>query len=171
MKLKNLNCDESQTAQIGMLEILSFIQWVNLLQPFSKYARHQQVSIYNHSFLTIFQFNDCKEILFIWLHASKMAVAVWFNAFIIGFPASVFWWNSKSQMAIKLKNSSCDDTQKLKSWWNSKTEIVMKLKNSNCDKTQILTKLKNSNFDKTHTQIVMNLKNSNSDETQKLKLW
>ena len=168
MKLKNLNCDESQTAQIGMLEILSFIQWVNLLQPFSKYARHQQVSIYNHSFLTIFQFNDCKEILFIWLHASKMAVAVWFNAFIIGFPASVFWWNSKSQMAIKLKktqvvmilkNSNRDETQKLKLWWNSKTQIVTKLKSWQNSKTQILTKLTLKLWWISKTQILMKLKN------------
>ena len=58
---------------------------------------------------------------------------------------------------MKLKNSNCDDTQKLKLLWNSKTQIVMKLENSNCDKTQ--------------TQIVMNPNNSKCDEIQKLKLW
>ena len=30
----------------------------------------------------------------------------------------------------KLKNSNCDETQKLKFWYNSKTLIVMKLKNT-----------------------------------------
>ena len=59
-----------------------------------------------------------------------------------------FRWNSKTQIVIKLKNSNCDATQKRKLWWNSKTQIVMKLKNSNCDNTQIVTKLK--------TQIVKN---------------
>ena len=42
----------------------------------------------------------------------------------------------KIQIVMKLKNSNCDKTQKLKLWWNSKTKIVMKLKNSNCDETQ-----------------------------------
>jgi hypothetical protein len=84
---------------------------------------------------------------------------------------------------IKLKNSNCAETQKLKLWWNSKTQIVIKLKlkwwqNS---KSQIVTKLKNSNRD--NTQIVRDkIRNSkcdnlNCDKTwelklcQKLKLW
>ena len=41
---------------------------------------------------------------------------------------------------MKLNNSNFDETQKLKLWWNLKTQIVMKLKNSNL-KTQIVTKL------------------------------
>ena len=44
----------------------------------------------------------------------------------------------------------------------------MKLKNSNCDKTKKL-KLGKKNKRK-KTQIVMKLNNSNCDETQKLKL-
>ena len=56
----------------------------------------------------------------------------------------------------KLKNSNCDQTQKLKLQHNSKTQIVTKLKNSNCNKTE--------------TKIVTKLKNSNCDKTQKLKL-
>ena len=50
---------------------------------------------------------------------------------------------------MKLKNSSYDETQKLKFWWNKKNQIVMKIKlqwisqltNSNCDSTWILTNL------------------------------
>ena len=110
---------------------------------------------------------------------------------------------------MKLKNSNCYKTQKLKLWWNSETQIVLKLKNTKCDKTkknQIVTKLKNltvtklkktNNFDKTQklwlwqnskcdknlivkknqkikmwkTQSVTKLKNINDDKTQKLKLW
>ena len=45
---------------------------------------------------------------------------------------------------MKLKNSYCDETQKLKLGSNSKTQIVMILKNSYCDETQI------SNCDATH---------------------
>ena len=65
-----------------------------------------------------------------------------------------------------LWNSNCDETQKIKLWWNSKTQIVMKLQNSNCDETQKLKLWWNSK-----TQIVMKLKNSKCDKTQKLKLW
>ena len=61
----------------GMLETLSLIRCVKLLQPFSKYARDQQVSAYNHSFLTICQSHGCKQILFSLLHAKKIDVAVW----------------------------------------------------------------------------------------------
>ena len=77
---------------------------------------------------------------------------------------------------MKLKNSNCDETQKLKWWQNSncdqaffffyKTQIVTKFRlwqNSKCDTTQILTKLKNSNCDKTQKLKL--------DKTQKLKLW
>ena len=39
---------------------------------------------------------------------------------------------------MKLKNSNCDETQKLKMRSNSKTLIVIKLKNSKCDETQKL---------------------------------
>ena len=75
---------------------------------------------------------------------------------------------------MKLKNSNCDENQKIKLWLNSKTQIVMKLKNSKWDEHQ------NSNWDETQklelrrnskTQIVMKLKNSYCDEIQKLKLW
>ena len=62
----------------------------------------------------------------------------------------------KTQIVMKLRNSICDETQKLKLYWNLKTQIVTKLKNSNFDET------KNSNVDET--------KNSYRDETQKLKL-
>ena len=71
---------------------------------------------------------------------------------------------------MNLKNSNCDDTQKLNLWWNSKTHIVIELK------IQILTKLQNSNCEKLNnskfdqTQMVTKLKNSNLDGTQKLKL-
>ena len=96
------------------------------------------------------------------------------------------WRNFKTQIVMKLKNSNCDETQKLKLQWNSKTQTVMKLKSSNCDKnsnvektqklklwqkskTQIVTKLKlwqKSNYAKTQM-----LWNSNCDKTLKLKLW
>ena len=56
---------------------------------------------------------------------------------------------------MKLKNSNCDETPKLK--------IETKLKNSNSDKTQIVTKLNNFKCDKTK-------KNSNYGKVKKLKL-
>ena len=55
----------------------------------------------------------------------------------------------KTQIVMKLKNFSCDETEKFKLWLNSKTEIVMKHKN----------------------EIVMKPNNWNCDETQKIKLW
>ena len=55
---------------------------------------------------------------------------------------------------MKLTNSNCDQTQKLKLWWNLKTQIVMKLLNSNCDK---IYKKKNSICD-SKTHIVTKLK-------------
>ena len=106
------------------------------------------------------------------------------------------WWNSNTQIAIKLKKTEIvmklktkfgTKMKKLKSWWNSKTHIVkIKLitqmgqnkKKSNCDKikkTQIVTTLKNSNCD--ISLIVIKLKlwpNLNCDKTQivtKVKLW
>ena len=39
---------------------------------------------------------------------------------------------------MKLKNSKCDETQKLKWQINSNTQIVLKLKNLNDDDTQKL---------------------------------
>ena len=59
---------------------------------------------------------------------------------------------------MKLKNSNCDETQKLKLRWNLKTQIVMKLKLSWNSKTQIATISK--------TPIAMKLKKSNFDETK-----
>ena len=57
---------------------------------FSKHAKNQQVSAYNHSFLTIIQTYGCKEILVTLLHAKKCADAAMLHVFIIGFPASLF---------------------------------------------------------------------------------
>ena len=71
----------------GMLETLSLIHCVKLLHPVSKYARQQQVSAYNRSFLTIFRIHGFKEILFCLLHDKKITLAVLLYAFIIGFPA------------------------------------------------------------------------------------
>ena len=71
------------------------------------------------------------------------------------------WWNSQTQIMMKLKNSNCDETPNLKLWWNSKTQIVMKLKNLECDKTQKLKFWQNSrtlNVTKLNTQIVTKLK-------------
>ena len=56
---------------------------------------------------------------------------------------------------MKLKNSNCDKTQKLKLRWNSKTQIVIKLK------TQIWINVK--------AQIFMIIKISNPAKTKKLK--
>ena len=39
---------------------------------------------------------------------------------------------------MKLKNSNCDGTQKLKLSRNSENQIVIKLKNSNSEETQKL---------------------------------
>ena len=39
---------------------------------------------------------------------------------------------------MKLKDSNCDETPKLKLRLNLKMQIAMKLKNQNCDKTQKL---------------------------------
>ena len=60
-----------------------------LIQPFSKHSRNQQVSAYNHSFLTIIQSHCCKEILFSLLHVKKIADVVLLYVFNIGFPASL----------------------------------------------------------------------------------
>ena len=75
------------------------------------------------------------------------------------------------QIAMKLKNSKYDETQKLKWWPNFKkngdkspSQIVAKLKNSNCDKTQKHKLWQNSNCDKTE-QLIM-WQNSSCDKTQ-----
>ena len=93
---------------------------------------------------------------------------------------------------MKLKNSNCDQTKKLKLWHHSKTQIVIKLKNSmvtklkksncdkpkknsTCDKTQLVTKLKlwhSSNCDK--TQVVTKPKlwqNSNCEKKPRTQMW
>ena len=41
----------------------------------------------------------------------------------------------KNSNSDKIQILNCDETQKLKLWWNSKTQVMMKLKNSNCDET------------------------------------
>ena len=82
--------------------------------------------------------------------------------------------NLKKKYCDLTQNLNCDQIKKLKLWWNSKTQIVMKLKNSNCDKTQKLKlwrNLKPKLWWISNTQIVMKLKNSNCDEIQKLKMW
>ena len=64
------------------------------------------------------------------------------------------WWNSETQIVMKLKNSKGDKTQKFNCDNSScgKTQIVLRLKlwqNSSCDQT------KNSNCDKSKkTQFV-----------------
>ena len=57
----------------------------------------------------------------------------------------------KSQIVMTLKNSKCDEIQKVKWWQNSKklqNSNGDKTRKSNYDKTQILTKLKHSNCNK-----------------------
>ena len=75
---------------------------------------------------------------------------------------------------MKLKNSNCDETQKIKFWWNSRNQMVIKLKNINCDKTQKLKlwpnfKKKNSNCDKAKNVIGTKLKKSNCEKI--IELW
>ena len=74
---------------------------------------------------------------------------------------------SNPQIVTKLKNSNCDDLQKLKLWQNYKiknSDKTKKLKLWQNSKTRIVTKLKKSNCDKTQkTQIVTKLENSNCD--------
>ena len=75
---------------------------------------------------------------------------------------------------MKLKNSNCDETQKLALWWDSKTQILLKLKNSNSDKTDKIKLWQISNCDKTEIVKEKELNNSKCDKTQnvtKLKLW
>ena len=94
---------------------------------------------------------------------------------------------------MNLKNSNCDETQKIKLWWNSKTQTVMKFKKSYCDetqklkfwqnlklklcpnsKTQILTKLKfwqNSNCEKKINNSKCEGKKLKLGQNSKLKLW
>ena len=79
---------------------------------------------------------------------------------------------------MKLKNSNCDKTQKLKLWLNSKTHIVIKLELWWNSKTEIVIKLKTLKGNKTKkkvknskAQVQTKLNNSNCDKTQKLKLW
>ena len=82
----------------------------------------------------------------------------------------------KAHIVMKLKNSNCDESQKLKLWWNSKLKITngdttQRLKLWQNSKTQIVgqktQKLKMSltwNCDKTR-ELKLNTK------SQKLKLW
>ena len=43
-------------------------------------------------------------------------------------------WRKKSEKKSP-KNSTTQIVMKLKLWWNTKTKMFMKLKNSNCDQT------------------------------------
>ena len=74
-------------------------------------------------------------------------------------------------IVMKPENSSCDETWKLKLWWNLKTQIVIekKTQNSNSEKLKNLKmwqQVKTSNCDK--TQIVTKLNNLKCDQTQKI---
>ena len=73
---------------------------------------------------------------------------------------------------MKLKNSYCDDNQKLELWWKSETIKKTILKNSNWDKSWIVTKLKISNCDESQisNQDKSKKKKINCDRTQKHKL-
>ena len=64
------------------------------------------------------------------------------------------WWNSKTQIVMKLKNSNCDETQKLQFWQTPKFKLWQ---NSN---TQIVT-----------IQILKLRKKLDFDKMQNLKLW
>ena len=76
--------------------------------------------------------------------------------------------NSKSQMATKLKNLSCDKTSNIfffTKWRKSNCEKTQKIKLwQNFFLNQIRTKLKNPNCEKKP-------KNSDCDKINKLKLW
>ena len=62
---------------------------VKLVQPFSQHAKDQQVSAYNHSFVSIIQSYDCKQVAGGLLHAEKMAEVVLLSVFRIGLAASL----------------------------------------------------------------------------------
>ena len=88
----------------------------------------------------------------------------------------LFFFNLKTHILTKLKNSNYGKTQKCKFWQNLKTQIVTKLENSNCDKTQKLKLGQNSKlklWQNSKTQIMTKLKlwhNSKTWIVTKLKL-
>ena len=80
-------------------------------------------------------------------------------------------WNSQTQIVMKL-NTKIVIKKKMKSWWNLKTQIVMKLKTKDVIKLKIsnLMKLKTQIVMKLKTHIVIKLKSSNWDETKKTQV-
>ena len=74
---------------IKMKQFNAFPFYKEQLQPFSQHARNQQVSAYNHSFVSIIQRFYCKQVPFGLLYAVKMAEVVLLKVFRIGFPASL----------------------------------------------------------------------------------
>ena len=83
-------------------------------------------------------------------------------------PLKTWTWkfgrNSKTQIAMKLKNSNVDKIKKIRLWQNSKTQIVTKLEANK--KTQKLKLWWNS---KTQTVTKLKLRQMSIDEEEKLK--
>ena len=70
------------------------------------------------------------------------------KSFFVHFFTFFFLFFLPKKISPKNLNLNCDETQKLKLWWNSKTQIVMKLKKLKFwfnSKTQILMIIKTSN--------------------------
>ena len=76
-----------------------------LLQPVAQHTRDQQVSAYNHIFITIIQSLGCKEIHVGLLYAEKIAEVVLLNVLWIGFSASTL----KEYFTILLSWTSQND--------------------------------------------------------------
>ena len=78
--------------------------------------------------------------------------------------------NLQNSIVMKLKTPNCDETQKFKLWWNSKTQIVMKLKmGTKIIKKKMVTKIIKKKWWQIHKlKLWQNLK---TQIVTKLKFW
>ena len=112
--------------------LLPSIGWYPIICASLPYFAHPQ------KWLSIIHFTQYGKPLYMWccsiqhllysIELQKLFCSILFFIYLFFF--------YKKQISPKNSNSNCDETQQLKLWWNSKTQIVVKLINSNGDNTQ-----------------------------------
>ena len=169
MKLKNSNCDKTQKLNLWWNSKLKFWWNSNLNDNKTQNLKLQEKTL----IVTKLKLWEEKKLKNLKCDQLKL----WQNSI-----TKIMIHSTTQILKTSTKNQILSKTQivmKLKLWWSSKTLILMKLKNSNCDKTQKLKfnpklkawRKKPSKTQNLTTQIVTKLKKSNYYKTQKLKLW
>ena len=108
--------------------VFAQIHWGKLLQPFSQYVRDQQLSSYNHRFVSFIQSYNCKQVPVGLSHTEKMGKIVIFNIFKKGSQQPFFLGKilfKKIAFGFEFCNFISEISRSIKKWYWNFTLLVL----------------------------------------------